>query len=139
MGEIMNYPIILQKELYTCGPACIYMLCEYYHINYNKKKLLSQTKTSMKGTSIWYMQKALRYLGFTSNAVSIINFCLYDYDFPTIALIQPHKNVFHYVIIYNRTGEILTIGDPAYGLNSVSIQDFIINFTGILIIPTYKI
>lgn len=135
----MNYPIIMQKEFYTCGPTCIYMLCEYYHINYNKEKLLSQAKTSMKGTSIWYMQKALRYLGFTSNAVSIKNLYLYDYDIPTIALIQPHKNVFHYVIIYNCTDEILTIGDPACGLNSVLIQDFIINFTGILIIPIYKI
>lgn len=133
----MKYPIILQKEYYSCGPTCIYMLCEYYNISYNSQNILSQTKTSKKGTNIWYMQKALRSLGFTSSAVTIENFYLYNYVIPTIAVIKPSKKLFHYVIIYNRINEALIIGDPAYGLYSTNIKNFLNNFSGILIIPTY--
>lgn len=133
----MKYPIILQEEYYSCGPTCIYMLCEYYHISFDKQNILLQTKTSTKGTNIWHMQKTLRSLDFTSNAVFIQNFYLYDYEIPTIAVIRSSKKLFHYVIIYNRLNDTLIIGDPAYGLYPINIKNFLNNFTGILIIPTY--
>lgn len=133
----MTYPIILQKTHNSCGPTCIYMLCEYYSIPYNKKEILQIANMTPSGTSIWYMQKVLRHLGFSCEAIKTEDFYQYDYNFPVIAIINSAKTLLHYVIIYKRNINILLIADPAFGLQNINIKKFLSNFTGMLIIPIY--
>lgn len=131
------YPIIYQENKSSCGPACIYMLCEYYHLNYDKKQILFHTRTSNKGTSIWQMREALHFLGFTSSAAEVISFTSYNLDFPIIALLMPFKDVYHYVIVYEKKATYVLVGDPANGLLYIEINKFIQHFTGMIIIPQF--
>lgn len=131
------YPIIYQDNLYSCGPSCIYMLCEYYHINYDKQQILFHTKTTNKGTTIWEMRTALHFLGFTSIAVEIMSFSSYDLKFPIIALLMPIKEVYHYVVVYQKSRTLVIIGDPAKGILKMKISEFVRISTGITIIPKF--
>ena len=131
----MIYPLIFQKNHNDCGPACIFTLCNYYNIPYVKKEILKLAEVASNGTSIWNMQVALRALGFSCQAIYINNLFQYDYAIPIIALIKAHRMRFHYVIIYEKIDDSLVVGDPAWGIQRISIEVFLSVFTNMAIIP----
>jgi ABC-type bacteriocin/lantibiotic exporter with double-glycine peptidase domain len=132
----MQYPIVYQKEKYDCGPACICMICAYYQSDTDIESVCRIAGTDEKGTSIWDMQRALRFLGFQASSIKIKDFISdYDFQIPLIAVIRKFPDNNHYVVIYKRLRKGLIIGDPDKGLREISISEFLKVFMGFLIIP----
>lgn len=133
----MTYPLVFQKGCNDCGPACIFSLCIYYNITYDKKEILKLAEITSIGTSIWHMQVVLESLGFSCEAVYINDFLYYDYRMPIIAMIKANRIHFHYVIIYEKKQKSLIIGDPAIGIQEIQIEKFLTKFTNMVIIPQF--
>lgn len=134
----MKYPIIYQENHYDCGPACIFMLCEYYNIPYNKNLIIKKAQMCDRGTNIYNMNHILSLLGFNTSAVLVDDLNLYVFTNPFIAIIRLSENKLHYVIVYERIQNLLVIGNPALGLQYINIDVFLINFTGLVIVPIYN-
>ena len=134
----MKYPIIYQENHYDCGPACIFMLCEYYNIPYNKNMIIKKAQMCDRGTNIYNMIHILSSLGFNSSAVSVNDLKSYIFTYPFIAIIHLTKKQLHYVVVYEQIQDFLVIGNPSLGLQYTNIDDFLINFTGFIIIPVYN-
>lgn len=133
----MTYPLVFQKEYNDCGPACIFTLCKYYNITYDKREILNLSEITSIGTSIWHMQVALKSLGFSCDAVYFEDFLDYNYHFPIIAMIKANEKLFHYIIIYEKKQNSLLIGDPALGIHEILIEKFLSVFTNMVIIPQF--
>lgn len=132
----MSYPIVIQKQKFDCGPACICMICKFYNISINLEVAFQIANTNENGTSIWHMQKALKIFDFQTAAIRIKNFSSnYDFSMPTIAVIGKLNTKYHYIVIYKKSEDNLIIGDPNKGLNKINIIEFLKTFTEFLIIP----
>lgn len=131
----MLYPIVLQKEKYDCGPACICMICAFYRTSVNLETVCHLAGTNEKGTSIWNMRKVLETFGFRTSAIKIANIEAYDFHTPVIAVICKYPNIYHYIVIYKKQSGHLMIGDPGKGIVEIRISDFRKTFIGILILP----
>lgn len=132
-----KYPMVRQRGLKDCGPACILMILKYYGGYVSLDKLCDMLCTNNKGTTAYHMIQVLKSLGFDSDG--------YKYDdlssikCPCIALINIHSYN-HYVVIYkiNFKKKNLIIGDPSKGIVKVKFKEFLSCFDGIIISMTLK-
>lgn len=127
-----KYPFVKQNGLRDCGPACILMILKYYGGYMSLDKLSILLSTNNNGTSVYNMVECLKYLGFDSNA--------YKYDdilnikYPCVA--HTNYDIYnHFIVIFeiNFKKKYLIIGDPNKRIYKISFEEFIKNWSGIII------
>lgn len=122
MLKFYKYPFQKQLDLMDCGPACLKMISEYYHITTSISELRELCNTSRLGSNIGDIMYGAEQVGFKALVFkTTIDYLKEKQPFPCI--IHWRKN--HYVVLYQVKNGKYTIGDPAYGFAVLSEKEFI--------------
>ncbi|MBN1902380.1 hypothetical protein JW926_13730 [Candidatus Sumerlaeota bacterium] len=109
--------VCLQSSPESCGPACVATMLRYYDIIKTEAEIAPRAYLSKMGTDIWHLA---RYLRRNDLKVTILPIDEYPEDLPVpcLAMVaQENAQGFnHCIVIFNKTKDAYTIGDPQYGL-----------------------
>lgn len=132
---VEDYPFVLQRGRNDCGIACIKMVCLYYSVK-NYKNIIGKVLLDEKGLSIAKMSNILNKLGFANLPIkSAQNSIPSIANFPIIARIKNEiQQTNHYIVIYSRQKNVIIYADPNVGVKRIKIEEFILNFSGELIL-----
>lgn len=130
MIRYLNVPRVFQEDDYSCGPACINMLTNYYNINSKRGNLYSLpyirrvcNVDKEYGTTLKDMNSALKHFGLKRSRCKDIRAIKKSLDnrYPvlTIAPDVEDKQSAHYIIIRgyridDEGNKFLLVADPYY-------------------------
>lgn len=128
-----RHTCILQHDTMDCGAACIAMISKYYGLKLPIVKIRQYASTNLTGTNVLGLKEAGEKLNFNVKAVrgeaKDLNSSL---DFPFIAHVNK-DGLLHYVVVYKIKRNKVIVADPAEGLLKLSMEDFLKQWTGIII------
>ncbi|MCZ4693795.1 peptidase domain-containing ABC transporter [Ancylomarina euxinus] len=116
-----KFPIQLQLDGTDCGPSCLKIIAKYYGKDILFSHIRDITFKSKSGVSILGISEAADKIGFRSRAVKLNFEKLKEINTPTIV----HWNRNHFVVVYKIKKDKVYISDPAIGLISYSVADFL--------------
>ncbi len=136
--------IVKQNDIRDCGICCLESIIKYYKGYIPLETLRLDTKTNTNGTTAYNLIKTAQKYGFNAIGQKINK--LDSLILPAIAHIITGKGLNHFVVIYKVTNKYVYIMDPAKGYQKVKKEDFIAEWTNIILIfkpykqiPLYKI
>ncbi len=119
--KINKFPTYKQTEAKDCGPTCIKILAKFYGKLINTQQLRDLSETTREGSSLLGLSEAVESVGFKSLGVKLSYNKLLEAPLPCIV----HWNKNHYVVLYKIKKDVVYISDPAHGLITYTIEDFI--------------
>ncbi len=131
--QIHNFPTLVQKDVYWCGPAVMSAVLKYWKVNLSQSEIASKIyNPSINLTTVKDMVDYARSLNFeVINGASNITFIegWIEKDIPVIVLqwFDLGRSYKHYrvVIGFNRLGRILYVFDPWNGsIIKIKYEDF---------------
>ena len=135
MGRIMKYTFIQQHDATDCAAACLAMVCLHYKKETTITKLRDIMGTDLHGTNMTGLAKAAETLGFVSQAIRVDkDGLLSKFTLPCIANVITKEGLSHFVVIFKISKNHIVIGDPACDLLRVKTEEFLKDFTGVLLI-----
>jgi ATP-binding cassette subfamily B protein len=118
----MKFPSFIQPDSKDCGPACLKIISKYYDKLITISYLRALSETARGGTSLANLADAAEKIGFKSIGVKVdLDTILDRAPLPCIVFWRNS----HFVVLYKITKKRAYISDPAYGLISYSINDFL--------------
>jgi len=115
------FPFIKQHSSTDCGIACVAMISKYYGRNISMATMQAQITLTKNGLYAQDLSRVAETLGFRSLLVKIGIHRLRQVNAPCII----HWNSNHFIVVYKITKNKVYYADPAMGLISCSIEDFI--------------
>ncbi len=119
-----KYDYVLQQNNTDCGIASIMTILMYYGIRPSREKILSKVHKNRDGYTAYDLIKISKYYkvesyGIKSNISNIKNF-------PVVAHTIKDENMFHFIVVleYNPKKKLLKIMDPAYGIKTITQEEF---------------
>jgi ATP-binding cassette subfamily B protein len=110
-----------------CAPTCLRMIAKHYGRVVSIEKLRRLCETTKIGSSMSGLSNAAEKIGFRTLAVKIdLNNLIENAPLPCIA----YWNEKHFVVIYKIKKGTVYIADPAHGLLTYSIREFLDNWIG---------
>lgn len=107
----MDFPVYQQKQK-ECGPACLYMISQYYGLRQSMAGLKRLSGNTRDGSTLMGLSRAAGHIGFKAEGVMIrYSRLAFNTSLPCIAYI----NAAHYVVIYKIGGGKVYLSDPAVG------------------------
>lgn len=137
----MKYYCVKQHDATECGVACLATILKQYGTNISITKLREITGTDSMGTNATGLIKAAKSFGFSAKGVQgDQESFLSGFPLPAIAHVIVDGSLLHYVVIHKITKKNVIIADPAKGILKYSIEEFLKQWTGVLILlsPTSK-
>lgn len=140
--EKMKYICIKQHDSKDCGVACLSSICTYYGLKLPLIKYKELSKSDNMGTNIFGLIEAGKQLGFETDALNGSFEELKEeiekqnISLPFIAHVIINNNFEHFVVVYKITKDKITLADPAVGMVTKSIEEFLKEWTGNII--SYK-
>lgn len=120
--RLKKFPFYAQLDHMDCGATCLRIVSKYYGKFYNLDTLRNLSDTNRGGTSLFKLSVAAEKIGFNSYGAKVTFLSLKsEVEMPCIA----HWNQNHFVVIYRITNNYVYVSDPAAGLISYSIKDFL--------------
>lgn len=120
-----SFPFIQQNDSTDCGLACVAMIAKFYGKNISVAELQTQITLTKNGLYAQDLSRVAESLGFRSLLVKI------DIDKLRKKVSAPciiHWNRNHFITVYKVTKSKVFYADPATGLLSCSIENFITNW-----------
>lgn len=131
----MRYIFVKQQDATDCAAACLAMVCLKYKKEVTITKLRDMMGTDLKGTNLIGLQKCAEKLGFEAAAVKVEKESfLSNYSKPAIANIITEDGLSHFVVVFKVTEKYVVVGDPAKDLMRINLDNFLDEFTGIMLI-----
>jgi len=131
----MRYTFVKQLDSTDCAAACLAMVCLHYKKDTTVTKLRDIMGTDIQGTNLIGLSNAASELGFESQAVRVDKEgFLSDFTVPCIAQVITKEGMEHFVVVFKKNAKIVILGDPAKDLIKVKTDDFLKDFTGVLLI-----
>ena len=129
MEKVKKIRPILQMEATECGAASLSMILGYYGKTVTLEELRRECGVSRNGVNAKSIVKAAQFHDLKPRAVRVGIESAKKLQTPAII----HWNMEHFLVLcgFNKKGAVLA--DPAYGLRTVSMEDFSKSFTGIAI------
>ena len=130
-----KYPFIKQHDIKDCGAACLGMIAAYYGYKTPLSTIRYKVGTDSKGSTVLGLVNAARELGFEANGFSTEekeNAIFDDIPLPAVAHVIVDKKLAHFVVIYQVSQTKITLGDPARGIITIPIEEFIEEWTGVI-------
>lgn len=121
-----NFPFYKQPDAKDCGPTCLRIVAKYYGKLISLQEIRELSETTRAGSNLLKLSDAAETIGFKSLGVKINFRKLKKAPLPLIV----HWNKNHFVVVYKIKGNIVHISDPAHGLISYSIKEFISRWIG---------
>lgn len=127
--------LVKQHDTTDCAAACLAMICRYYKKDITITKLRDILGTDIKGTTLSGLEKGCKKLGFDTKAIRVDKEgILSKYTLPAIAHIITDDGFSHFVVIQKIRKDKVVILDPANGYEKKDIDDFFINFDGVMLL-----
>ncbi len=134
--------ITRQEDIKDCGAACISSIIKYYDGYVPMEVLRKDTLTNTNGTTAFHLIKALQKYGFAVTGYKIDDILEEKIVLPAIAHVVLKNSLHHFVVIYqiDKVKNTILLMDPAYGYKTLSIKEFKIIWTNIILLmePKYK-
>src|SRR5438270_12438883 len=119
---MFSFPHYKQYDEMDCGPSCLRIICKYYGKNFSLDFFRCLTHTSRMGTSLLSLSNAAEKLGMRTMGAKLSFFDLKEIaPFPCIA----YWNQRHYIVVYKIKRNKIYVSDPAHGLLTYSVQEFL--------------
>lgn len=128
---MINLKFFWQKEEYTCGPAALRMVFDFFGKRFSEEKLKKDLKTNKKiGTKHNALIKEARKNGFycfvhENSSISNLKYFI-ERGFPVIVhYVEPSLNEGHYAIVIGFTSNKLILNDSINGKKfKIKINEF---------------
>ena len=129
MKNVIKVRPVLQMEKTECGAASLAMILEYYGKSVTLENMRRDCGVSRNGVNAKNIVKAARFHKLSARAVKSDIDGLKSLKMPLIL----HWNMNHFLVLcgFNRKGAV--VADPAYGIRTVTADEFSSSFTGIAI------
>jgi len=116
-----RFPNYRQYDEMDCGPTCLRIIARYYGKSFSLEHLRSLCHTTRSGSSLLGISEAAEKLGFRTLGAKVSFSDLQTEDlFPCIGYWHQH----HFIVIYRIRRNKVYVSDPAYGLITYSIPEF---------------
>lgn len=124
---INKFPFINQMDQKDCGPTCLRMIAKYYKRNISIEKLRLLSETTREGSSLKNMSDTAEHVGFRTLGIKV-SFDKFKEDgvFPCIV----YWNQSHFVVVYKIAKDKVFIADPAHGLVTLNVSQFLNSWIG---------
>lgn len=135
----MSYACTKQHDAKDCGVACLSTICTHYGLKLPLIKYKELTKSDNMGTNMLGLTSAGERLGFETEALNgsfeelMSEIKQKNIVFPFVAHVLINESFEHFVVIHRITKETITIADPATGIVTKSITEFLKEWTGNII------
>ena len=124
--------IVRQTEIKDCGPCCLQSVIKYYNGYVSLEKIRTDTHTSIEGTSVYHLKKALEKYGFDVVAIKNIDYT-FENHLPVIVHVKYENGLCHFMVVYEKHGNKITVMDPSKGKVVIETDKFNKIFTGVLL------
>ncbi len=117
-GERFLAPEVVQTSAMDCGPAALKSLLEGFNIPVSYGRLREACQTDVDGTSINTIEDIAIQLGLQAEQVMLPadHLILPEAQaLPAIVVVQRPSGLTHFLVIWNRVGNLLQVMDPATG------------------------
>jgi ATP-binding cassette, subfamily B, bacterial len=122
-----SFPFIRQFESVDCGPTCVRMIAKHYGKNYEQKTIRDMSDASASGTSLLSLGQTAEALGMRAVGVRLTFASLAaDVALPCIVFWKRA----HFIVVYKIKKNKISIADPAIGLLTYSLGDFLSGWVG---------
>lgn len=129
-----KFLIVKQDGYKECGAACLLSIIRYYHGNISINKLVELTQTDKTGTNFYYLKVAAERIGLEAIGYKVTNKnFLNEINKPFICQLID-KNFEHFVVVYEIKKNKIFLMDPAIGVRTISINEFLELWTGYIMI-----
>lgn len=126
---------IKQKDLTDCGAACLASVAANYQLKMPIARIRQFAGTDKKGTNVLGMTQAAAKLGFEAKGVKGTLESLTKIPLPAIAHMVLKQQLQHYVVIYKKQKNFITLMDPSDGkMHRKNLDHFLAEWTGVLIL-----
>lgn len=133
--------LVKQQDATDCAAACLATTCMYYKKHITITKLRDILGTDITGTTLKGLEDGAKKLGFDTKAIRVdkegfVSKC----TLPVIAHLITKEGLSHFVIVHKIKKDHVTILDPAKGVIKKTIDEFFIEFDGVLLlfIPNHE-
>ncbi len=127
--------LVRQHDPTDCGAAVLASVAGYWGLRLPLALLRQYTMTDQEGTTVLGIVRAAEQLGFYAKGVRILPTMLPDVPLPAIAhMYVAERQRYHFVVLYRIDSSRLYVGDPARGLLWMPMEEFLAQWTGIVVI-----
>ena len=131
----MKYYCVKQHDITDCGAACLATISKQYGFTTSISKIRQIAGTDNQGTNAYGVIKAAEKLGFTAKGVKGNHEAFFsEFPLPAIAHVIVDGTLLHYVVLHKITKKQVIIADPARGIIKTTPDDFLKQWTGVLIL-----
>lgn len=118
---MVKFPIYRQIDQKDCGPTCIKIVAKHYGKTIDIQKLRRLSETTRVGSSLLNLSVAAEKIGLHSLGVQLNFERLREVPLPCIL----HWNKEHFVVLYKLKKNKICVSDPAHGLISYNLGEFL--------------
>ena len=122
-------PVITASEAAECGLACMAMISRYHGHDVDLNGLRQRYALSLAGASLKNLMGIADQLGFATRALKVELGALKKIHLPAIV----HWDLNHFVVLKSVSSRRAVIHDPAFGVRTLSIDEFSRHFTGVIL------
>ncbi len=122
----MSFPFYKQADQKDCGPTCLKMIGKHYKKNIPIVDLRRLSETTRVGSSLLNLGDAAEKIGLRSLGVKLSFEDFREAPLPCIV----HWNKNHYIVVHKIKRNKVYVADPAFGLMTYSVADFIKHWIG---------
>lgn len=132
-----KYYCVKQHDTTDCGAACIATISKQYNLRLSITKIRQMAGTDKNGTNAYGLVKAMEDLGFHAKGVRGDKESLFsEFPLPAIAHMVVDGSLLHYVVIHKISTKEILVADPGKGMTKYQPEEFLEQWTGVLIIAT---
>lgn len=135
MASIDNVRFFRQHTSYSCGPASLKMVFDFFNLHEKEDLIMKQAKTTKAGTSHKNLIQAVRKNGFNcyvhdNSSINELKHFI-SRNLPVIVnYIEPSSDEGHYAVVIGYTNSSLILNDPWNGRNfRISQNNFLKRWT----------
>jgi ATP-binding cassette subfamily B protein len=121
----MAFPFVKQPDAMDCGPTCLKMIAAFYRKSLSLDTLRKKCYITREGVSFLGLSEAADSIGFKTIGVKI-SFDLLTENVPLPCVV--HWRQRHFVVVYKIKNNKVYVADPAIGLITYPIEEFISNW-----------
>lgn len=121
-----NFPFYKQPDSKDCGPTCLRIISKYYGRLISLQDIRNLSETTRRGSTLLNLSDAAEAIGFKTVGAKLDLNRLEQAQMPLIV----HWNKNHFVVVYQIRKNKVFLSDPAYGLITLTKEEFLSRWIG---------